>query len=464
MHLTRLASLHRLSSDASLLVNALSGAVDLVNNALRTKLLQISLGQQPALPERDRQALTERGYLFESEEAERAALQQVYRAYQQATASRPLQLVVCPTYGCNLACSYCFQAADMRARPEVMTERQVQDLFVALPHLLASRPSKSSQIVLFGGEPLLPATELAVAAILARVEASGSKVQIVTNGFHLERFAALLKRHRAILQGVQITLDGPAAVHDTRRKRTNGQGSFERVVRAVGICLDLGLGVNLRVNLDAQNLGSLEELVQLLQEQGWIGRERFRCQLAPVTDHLGTSTYPFLMTEDELVEPVLGLWRRRPDLRNALDFQLFRVLHHLIAVMEPGQGARTFPRFHYCEAARGEMLAFGPDGLVYVCPESMGTARWAIGTYSPRYRLWSRRLRQWEARSVLDLPECRDCTLATFCGGGCAYAALRRFGSPGHGVCEGAAEVTRAYIGLLGERMSRAGLPKAASA
>jgi uncharacterized protein len=223
-------------------------------------------------------------------------------------------------------------------------------------------------------------------------------------------------------------------------------------VKGVEACFEAGIEVNLRVNLDSHNLGSLEELMELVEQRGWAARSGFQCQLAPVTDHLGTSTYSPMMREDALVEPVLEFQRQRPELLSVLNFQLFRVLQHLISTIEQNAKSPTLPRFHYCEGDRGDVLTFGPDGLIYVCTESVGDARNAVGRYSPSYRLSPRRMQRWENRSVLALEECRECSIATFCGGGCAYAALRQFGSPAHGVCGDTPEVVAAYIRMLRRR------------
>lgn len=449
MYLTTLASLHRLDPETSLLVNALSGAVDMVDNGVRAEILKLGLGWRPDLEERHGELLMKRGYLFASQAEERAALREVYDAYQRLTASRPLQFVVCPTYACNLSCTYCFESAQLRSRCGVMTLQQVKHLFAALRKLAAVRPRRPCHVVLFGGEPLLPSTEAVVGAILGRAREAGLTVQIVSNGTHLERFASLLSRHRGILRSVQITLDGPQSVHDARRKGVNGRGSFAEVVRGIEVCFQVGVEVNLRVNLDAHNMSSLGDLVQFLEARGWARRNGFRCQLAPVTDHLGTSLYPFIMREDEFVQPLLELWHRCPEFSEVLDCRLFRVLDHLVSVIEPRDRPYTLPRFHYCEADRGDIFAFGPDGLIYVCPESAGTPRHAVGVYSPRYRLWPRRLRRWQKRTVLALPRCQQCSIATFCGGGCAYAALQQFGSTRHGVCGDAPRVVRAYLRAL---------------
>ena len=459
MYLTKLASLHQLTSDTSLLVNALSGAVDVVDNDLRTDLLQVALGGRPDVADAHRKALIERGYLFADEGAERAALEELYLAYERASGTRPMQFVLCPTYGCNLACSYCFEGSQLHSRPEVMSRQQVEDAFAALRELCSAKPDRPRQVVLFGGEPLLPTTEDAVEAVLTLAAEGDIPVQVVTNGTYLRRFISIFGRYPGVVRGVQVTLDGPREIHDARRRRHDGRGSFAEVADGVEACFEAGIGVNLRVNLDAQNMDCLDEFADLLGDLGWTGRNGFRCQLAPVTDHVGTATWPHLLREDQLVEPVLALWGRRPELREALDFRLFRVLHHLISVIEPQAREKTMPRFHYCEADRGDILTFGPDGLVYVCPESIGEPDNAVGTYSPDLQISPARRRQWEERSVLTLPECRECNIATFCGGGCAYAALRQFGSPCHPVCAGAPDVLRAYVDALRDRSWTGGLP-----
>jgi uncharacterized protein len=452
MYLTPRATIHRLNPDQSLLINALSGAVDIVDNELRTKLLELGLGRRPALSDQEAESLTERGYLFPDGGQERAAFLEMHQAYQAEAARRPLQFVVCPTYSCNLACSYCFETEQLRSKRQVMAEEHVPLLFQAIDEIAATRPDRKRQLVLFGGEPLLPGTETVVDLLLRRAGEKGFAVQLVTNGTHLPRFAHLFRLHAGTVKGAQITLDGPQPVHDVRRRTRDGRGSFADAVTAVEVCLEMGIAVNLRVNLDGHNLPYLEALAAFFQEKGWAGQNGFRCQLAPVTDHLGTSCYPFLLSESELVEPVLELWERRPELRKALDFRLFRVLYHLISVIEDQGRSPTMPRFHYCEADRGDVYTFGPDGFIYVCTESIGDRKLAVGRYAPIFRLWPRKLQRWHGRSVLSLPECQQCTIATFCGGGCAYAALKRLGTTKRPVCGDAPSVVQAYLERLRRR------------
>ncbi len=448
MHFTRYANLHQLDEDTSLLVNGLSGAIDLVDCETSRTLLGLQLRQGASITAQLEETLLSRGYLYPAEADEQAALRNLFQTCQELSSSRPLQFIICPTYACNLACAYCFEDSENKRRSEVMTPVQVEQAFSVMQALQEQQPVRPCQVVLFGGEPLLPITQPAVEQILAQAQQQGYPVQAVTNGTCLPIFAPLMQRYRGVWQGAQITLDGPQEFHDARRFTLDGQGSYEEVIAAVELCFELGVEVNLRVNLDAHNLAALANLAKFIKERGWTNHPGFRCQLAPVTDHLGTSRYPHTMREDELVAPVMEFRRNHPDLTGVFEFQLFRVLHHLMSVME-GNGSVTPPRFHYCEADRGDLFCFGPDGLIYICPESAGNPSYSIGRYAPNYQLWPTMLSEWRERNVLSLPECRECSIATFCGGGCGYAALHQYGSPLHGVCAGAPEIFASYVAML---------------
>ncbi len=460
MHFTNYAHLHRLDADTSILINSLSGAVDLLDGKTTRTLLELQSGQDADLTAQMVSALLSRGYLYPTAAEERAALTRLFQTSRRFDATRPLQFIICPTYACNLACAYCFEESENKLRPEVMTSAQVEQAFSVMRTLQEQQPDRLCQIVLFGGEPLLPITQSAVEQILAQAHTRGYPVQAVTNGTYLPLFAPLIRQYRGLWRGVQITLDGPKEYHDARRFSRSGQGTFEDVIAAVELCLTSGLEVNLRINLDAHNLAALVDLAKLIKNYGWTDHPGFRSQLAPVTDHLGTSQYAHSLREDQLVAPVMAFRRNYPELAKVFEFQLFRVLHHLMSIIEGVGHENTPPRFHYCEADRGDLFCFGPDGLLYLCPESAGNPNYSIGRYAPDYQLWPNRLSEWRARDVLSLPECRECSIATFCGGGCGYAALHQYGSPQHGVCAGAPEIFSSYLDSL--RQARQKLSSAA--
>ena len=80
---------------------------------------------------------------------------------------------------------------------------------------------------------------------------------------------------------VQVTIDGPRAIHDARRPHGSGRATFERIVRGVEALVAAGVPVNLRVVADRENLPALPALARLAEEKGWLDlpERRFKTQI-----------------------------------------------------------------------------------------------------------------------------------------------------------------------------------------
>jgi uncharacterized protein len=145
---------------------------------------------------------------------------------------------------CNLACDYCYvyEMADQswRSRPMVIEERIWQATAGRMAEHAGTHRLESMRLVLHGGEPLLAGPERLARIVgdfrqafdgVARLD-----VQMQTNGVLLGRKTLeLLRAHRV---GVGVSLDGAAADHDRRRRRTDGRGSHAAVDRALRLLTD----------------------------------------------------------------------------------------------------------------------------------------------------------------------------------------------------------------------------------
>jgi uncharacterized protein len=136
---------------------------------------------------------------------------------------RSLRVIVLPTEQCNFRCTYCYEDFEIGR----MSDRVVG----ALKRWLRSRVEDVDHLTLswFGGEPTLAldlmldvASEVRDAYVGAGKEFSSG---VTTNAYKLtpEIFPTVV---RAGITDFQITLDGPAEVHDSRRVRASGQGTF----------------------------------------------------------------------------------------------------------------------------------------------------------------------------------------------------------------------------------------------
>ncbi len=441
----RLIFHHDVSCGRSMVVNGVSGAVDLLPLEFAQRL-EVCRGRE--LPEdlclaQEWKLLEERGYLFAWPDGEEQQLRDIYQRLRSA-ASPLTKFVICPTYTCNLACTYCYEG-DLTRRRGVMSFDQLDRAIEAID-VLKKRPEVDQYLYeLFGGEPLLPSTRPLVERFLEILDERGGTVAIVTNGTHLEDFLPLFLAHPASIESLQVTLDGPREMHDRRRIYRSGRGSFDRIVHGVDQLLEEGFFVRLRVNVDRQNLKTIPELLNFIERRDWPQYKKFTCDIAPVTYHTQRVESPEVMTEDEIVQEVLDEIPELLRYQSYCKMGMFRVLNHVTTVLEPRRARiPVLPSFTYCEATEGSIYVFGTDGAIYTCPDSIIDRKWAVGEYWPQFRLDEEKIGVWR-RDIFSAPVCKDCEIATFCGGGCALVPMDK-GSD-HPFCNGAREALHTYLG-----------------
>ena len=127
-------------------------------------------------------------------------------------------------------------------------------LFRALEEITRKRKAPGAQIELSGGEPLLLRNYELIDSILKFASERNYPVGIVTNGTNLPQSSPLLEKYRDSIGNVQITIDGPAPIHNKRRKFVSGEGTFEKIVKGVDLFLDLGIPTVMRVNVDLDKM------------------------------------------------------------------------------------------------------------------------------------------------------------------------------------------------------------------
>ncbi|MHB1159028.1 MAG: radical SAM protein [Chloroflexota bacterium] len=434
-------------------LNGLSGAVDLLDDSTKEIL---DAPDSAAIAQRDPDVvsgLRRRGYLFSNQEEEDRLLLAMWERQTQRIRERPLTFALCPTHSCNLACRYCFEGPITSRAPRVLEDLDIEAAFRAMDAIGSGHPSRRREVDLFGGEPLLPSTRQAVRKILQEAEARGMGVGVVTNGTNVAGFRDLLVEYRQLFSHFQITVDGPEAVHDGRRPFRSGRGSYQLAMEGVGLLVSLGLRVALRVNLDAENIGHLPALAEAVEERGWTEKGNFRCVLAPVADHLASGSYSPLLPEEQLVRELAAVMAGSEAARRLFRMDLFRSAKHLSSVLGL-TSTRAQPMFQYCEANGLHSYTFGADGYIYPCSEMLDQPDLAIGSFSPSLEMDEEKATPWRERSILLMPRCRNCRVATFCGGGCAYQALKASGSLSEPACYGAERVIAAFLDCFADRLS----------
>jgi uncharacterized protein len=426
MHLSRHAILAPVPGRREvLLVQPLSGQAALLEPEGAAALRGLSRGGvlPPSLPEG---MLLEAGFAVASDEDDAVLLARARAEWAAEVTKVPTQLVVVPSFGCNLACTYCYQEVFDPASAGLMTPEVIEAFFAYLDrHHLAERPRP--YLTLFGGEPLrdTPAHRDRVARLLAGARARGLEVAAVTNGHDLLSFLPLLTS--GPVKEVQVTLDGPAALHDRRRPHASGRGTFDRISAGIDALVQAGIPVNLRVVADRENLPALPELADFAASRGWLDlpSSRFKTQIGRNYELFGCASRQdrsALLDRVELWARYLELSEAHPELRR-FHRPRFHGIGHLAE-----SGELPAPNFDACPAAKKEW-AFGPDGSLYGCTATVGHAAHRLGRFHPEIARDEAAISRWRERSALTIPGCQGCALAPVCGGGCGAVAWSRAGT-----------------------------------
>ncbi len=452
MYLSKYVVYQDLDENHALIASSLTGAVDLLDSRSKAAWLALAAGgKTDGLDKNFMRRLRKRGYIYRSTEEEAHLFEELATAFQSSQLNHPLRFAICPTYQCNLACKYCYEGTLPQDSTATLGEQDVEALFRSVDCISSSRGQQKVAIELTGGEPLLPRNKTIIEQIFSEASKRGHNIGVVSNGVCLApHFADLFLRYSKSISWVQVTLDGPREIHDSRRPFRGGQGTFDAIATTIDFLLENDLPVRLRVNIDAQNIPHLSELAGFMQRKGWVGRDSLQCHLAPVLDHRNDKDYPYLLPEVDLLSATEQLDWLDSSLDGVFQSHLFRTLQHVSSVIEGGGGSPS-PCFQYCESNSPNFFVFGADGLIYPCGEAIGNTEFAIGRFLPAHELWSNKEQLWRTRSIASIPACRECNIAGFCGGGCTFAAFVQHGSPNVGMCGQAHEILRHYCQKLGK-------------
>ncbi len=245
MELSRYLLTKRLGADATLYVSTLSGAMDVLTDSCVAEIHGIAAGTHSTDSD-FAQRMRQRMYLVESREEEHEVLLRLRETMRIAAQREPTIFAVSPTYSCFFRCGYCYEG-ELTSSPasHAVGVRDFLDGMANMrafltEHLeLRDRP----HVTFIGGETLQESTRSVVLGILDEGARDEYLFRIITNGFLLDTFLDDLVRVRDTIQFVQITLDGPARVHDIRRPLAGGGGTFSRIAANLELALDAGLSV-----------------------------------------------------------------------------------------------------------------------------------------------------------------------------------------------------------------------------
>lgn len=401
----------------TLLYNSASGALAEIDAESRPRLDRLLAQGGQAETDQDKElidGLIEGGYLVDDKIDERSLLKA--RSRRQKIEGATLSLTIAPTLACNFCCDYCFESQS-NIRMKLETEQ-------ALLRFADREMAQADKLLVtwFGGEPTLclPTIERVQRGLLELGEKHKIKVHpasIVTNGYLMDRVMA--ERLKDLGVGIaQVTIDGPEAVHDRRRKLHSGRGTYRQIMDNLAETADL-LQVLVRINVDRDNAESAHEVLQDMEQRGILSK--VQVHFAQVTSGAGVCAdmRDRCFSGEEYSRSQVNLYR---------------------ALIDRGIYRYDYPQVFggvHCGALSDHYYVVGPNGLLFRCWEDLSSdSILSIGSIftenaeadqqknRDRYRAWD----------PFTMSDCKACRVLPICMGGCPILGMRQ-ADPDKGFC-----------------------------
>lgn len=405
-------------SDEYTILNPVSGSFDIMGPGEHHLFSRLQNGE--TVDQEFSDYLLERGYAYQNLEDEKTAIEKTYIEFKKEIADTQVQLMLIPTYGCNLACAYCYQHG-VPAENQIIKKEMV-DAFFDYARAHFSAQAKKPFITLFGGEPLInsPAQRTIIDYIVDKCVQEGYELAAVTNGYDFVDYVDVLKK--AKIKEIQFTLDGSRDVHDKRRGTANNKGTFDKIIAGIDAAIKNKFPVNLRTVVDLENLEDLVNLAQYLDAKGWLDLppELFKTQIGRNYELFDCYAKPqHLMTQAGLWAEYSAMSKRFPVLLKFHRPDFYGVRY----IVDTGE--MYIPSFDTCPAAKTEWV-FDLNGEIYGCTASCGRKEYLLGTYFPEVKRNEEAINSWKTRDVKSIEKCRDCKYDVICGGGCGVVAANK--------------------------------------
>lgn len=328
-----------------------------------------------------------------NDELQAVKFQHYLDRYDQTT----LGLVIAPTMACNMACKYCFE----ENKKGKMTSETVE----AIIDFVDKRANnlKHVDINWYGGEPLL-AVDVIEDLTLTLLDLGKEKhfqftASMISNGYLLDR-KTVDKLVELKVSMVQVTLDGPARIHNVRRPLKNGKESFQTIIENISYACTRMM-VSVRINIDKDF--AKDDIAELLDELAHAGLQQkvsvYFWQLEPastVCSNIADSCY------------------------DTMDFSQIEIGYYQL-LLDKGFRIEKLPSptSAFCLAQRFNSFLIDPTGNLYRCFNYAGNPEQAMGNIRNPIDIHHPNCAKLFDFDPFDDPRCKACEILPVCMGGC---------------------------------------------
>lgn len=399
------------TEDGALVYNTNSGAILKLNNTYKDKFNLLMKTQ-----------ITEDTELKRTLIHGKMLVNQTYRdettkLFLENTISRfsgnHVGLTIAPTMACNFRCPYCYEKGKEYA---TMTPETIAQMKKYIQNLKNSY--KCIHITWYGGEPLM-AFDI-IKELMEEVYQNFDKKYVssgaVSNGYLLtENIVSDLKSLN--INCIQITIDGPPEIHNTRRCLPSGDDTFYVILNNLKKALELypELHVSIRVNVDKSNINRIDEIEMHLKEYDLL--KKVSVYIAPVANINGTCSDGQCFNVKEFALEEINFIRRNQNNGIAL-----------IDVPKKNVGM--------CGAVSLNSWVIDAKGDFYKCWDDVGEINEKVGSIFDESFEINKKLLDWLSYSIENDEECLQCPYLPICMGGCPNYRIKNKGKNCHPIKE----------------------------
>lgn len=392
-------------STHKLLIDSIDGTVDLLPNNLYR---EVFVDKDPESP-----------YFGYYSKKGNKTKEKVWQEIQSDIQKRvkTAAIILCPTYRCNCKCIYCYQQNGKLDYVPMSKETLSKSLDFA-SETFAKTDAQFKNIQLFGGEPFLPENEETIKTTLEFCRKEKVPIIFTTNLVQMRQYRRLLYVYHGYISRICTTVDGSKEIHNSRRVSLVTDDPFSEIIDNINYLLEIGIRVNIAINLDRESVGHLKEYLSLAEEQGWSGNSLVTLEIGRVDDRFYEGCADNVLSESELLDKLIQFDREKPFPSNIkLAFlKAIQPLAELIGVaFNQKEWGRS--RYFYCwaDTPADEIYYIDSSEDIYRCTYTVGKHTCRIGTLecppeSPEL--------VYGAIPLLS-EKCWNCNIGGLCLGGC---------------------------------------------
>lgn len=280
-------------NEGILLLNTVTGELVLLSNEEEEYISKL-----PAKPSKIAEELIKHRFLVPVEFDEVKSVNQLRLIFRRLDVEEKITgFSILPTTYCNARCFYCFENGYRQVNMTPQLADQVVD------YIERVSCGKSISINWFGGEPMVGHKRISQICERLTNDDIQFKSSMISNGSLFDENLAKTAREKWHLSRIQITMDGSEEVYNRIKNYIGFTDSpYYRTIENIGLLLDQGIRVNVRLNLDFHNADDLPALIDDLASR-YHGRDNFY-------------VYVHELFEDEGSDPVHHSQHERIEIEN----------------------------------------------------------------------------------------------------------------------------------------------------